>query len=70
MLYTPIFIVQSRNDRVINPKSAEILFEGVESTEKQLKWFKESGHVITHGPKKEQLHEDILMFLNGLEWSN
>jgi len=70
MLYTPIFIVQSRNDRVINPKSAEILFEGVESTEKQLKWFKESGHVITLGPEKEQLHEDILMFLNGLEWSN
>lgn len=70
MLYTPIFIVQSRNDRVINPKSGEILFDGVESTDKQLKWFEESGHVITLGPEKEQLHEDILMFLNELEWSN
>lgn len=70
MLYAPIFIVQSRNDDVINPKSAEILFEGVESTDKQLKWFEKSGHVITLGPEKEQLHEDILMFLNGLDWSN
>lgn len=70
MLYAPIFIVQARNDEVINPKSAEIIFETVESPEKELKWYEHSGHVITLGAEKEQLHEDILMFLNGLDWSN
>lgn len=70
LLYAPILIVQSRHDDVINPKSAEILFERIESTDKQIKWFEKSGHVITLGPEKEQLHEHILMFLNGLDWSN
>ena len=70
MLYTPVFVVQSRNDQVINPDSATIIYETVESSNKRLKWFENSGHVITIGPEKEQLHEDILMFFNDLEWSN
>ena len=70
MLYAPIFVVQSRNDRVINADSATIIFETVESTNKRLQWYENSGHVITLGPEKEQLHEQILMFLNDLEWSN
>ena len=70
MLYTPVFVVQSRNDHVINPDSATIIYETVESPNKRLKWFEKSGHVITIGPEKEQLHEDILMFFNDLEWSN
>ena len=70
MLYAPVFVVQSVHDQVINPKSAEIIYETVESTNKQIKWFEHSGHVITLGPEKQQLHEDILMFLNDLDWSN
>ena len=70
MLYTPIFVVQSRNDRVINPDSATVIFETVESINKRLQWYENSGHVITLGPEKEQLHEEILMFLNDLEWSH
>ena len=70
MLYTPVFVTQSRNDQVINPDSATIIYETVESPNKRLKWFEISGHVITIGPEKEQLHEDILMFLNDLQWSN
>ncbi len=70
MLYAPVFVVQSRNDQVIDPNSAKIIYETVESPNKRLKWFENSGHVITIGPEKEQLHEDILMFFNDLEWSN
>lgn len=70
MLYTPVFVTQSRNDQVINPDSATTIYETVESPNKRLKWFENSGHVITIGPEKEQLHEDILMFLNDLQWSN
>ena len=70
MLYTPVFVTQSRNDQVINPDSAIMIYETIESPNKRLKWFENSGHVITIGPEKEQLHEDILMFLNDLQWSN
>ena len=38
-------------------------------TEKQIKWYEKSGHVITLGPEKEQLHEDIFEFLESLDWN-
>lgn len=69
-LYAPLFIAQARHDEVIDPNSANIIFETVESFEKQLNWYEHSGHVITLGPEKEQLHEHILKFLNSLHWSN
>lgn len=68
-LYTPLFVVQSTHDEVIDSQSATILFERVESTQKQLKWYAESAHVITLGPEKEQLHHDIYEFLQCLDWS-
>ena len=68
MLYAPILVVQSRKDGVIDPQSANTIYETVESTHKQLKWFENSGHVITLGPEKIQLHEDIHAFLESLDW--
>ena len=40
-----------------------------ESDDKQLKWYEKSGHVITLGPEKDQLHEDIFEFLESLDWT-
>ena len=67
-LYTPLFVVQARHDEVIDPSSANIIFDEAESTEKQLKWYEEAGHVITLSNEKTQLHDDIYAFLNGLDW--
>ena len=58
-IYAPIFVTQGTKDKVIDPDSANVIFEQVESIEKQKKWYENSGHVITLGPEKEQLHEDI-----------
>lgn len=69
MVYAPAFVVQARHDEMINPDSANIIYDQVESPDKHIKWYEQSGHVITLGPEKEQLHEDILQFLNGLDWS-
>lgn len=68
LLYAPILVVQARHDEVINPKSAEIIFERVESHEKHLKWYEHSGHIITLDKEKNQLHEDIYAFLESLDW--
>ncbi|KIL43769.1 alpha/beta hydrolase [Jeotgalibacillus campisalis] len=69
LIYTPSFVVQGRHDHMINTDSANIIFEGVETDQKKLKWYEESGHVITLDKEKEQLHEDVLEFLDSLDWS-
>ncbi|GAF65596.1 carboxylesterase [Bacillus sp. TS-2] len=67
-IYAPTFVVQARKDDMIDPQSAETIHKEVESEHKKLKWYENSGHSITIGPEKEQLHEDILEFLNTLDW--
>ncbi|WLD92883.1 carboxylesterase [Alkalihalobacillus sp. AL-G] len=69
MIYTPTFIVQARHDEMINTDSANIIYEAIESDEKDLKWYENSTHVITLDKEKDKLHEDVLQFLNGLDWS-
>lgn len=68
MIYAPIFIVQAKNDQMVNIDSAKIIYNEVESTEKSIKMYEESGHVITLDKEREQLHEDVLQFLNSLDW--
>lgn len=68
LVYAPIFVVQATHDEVIDPQSARIIYEGVSSDEKDLKWYDESKHVITLGKEKEQLHQDIYAFLESLPW--
>lgn len=70
MIYTPTFVIQARLDQMIEPKSAEIIYENVECDEKHLKWYEESGHVITLDKEKDQLHEDVYQFLEGLNWDD
>nr|AGK06470.1 EstOF4 [Cloning vector EstOF4His220LeuHistag] len=68
-IYSPTFVVQARNDEMIDVESANIIHGQIESDEKSLKWYEESGLVITLDKEKEQLHEDILQFLEGLDWT-
>ncbi|WP_079527055.1 alpha/beta hydrolase [Halobacillus hunanensis] len=68
-IYTPAFIVQAEQDEMINTESANYIYEQIESDQKDIKWYKNSGHVITMDKEKEQLYEDILAFLESLDWS-
>lgn len=68
-IYTPTFVVQAENDEMINTESANYIYEEVETNQKDIKWYKNSGHVITMDKEKEQLHEDVLEFLESLDWS-
>lgn len=70
MIYAPAFVVQARHDEMINPESANIIYDEIESTMKEIKWYEESGHVITIDKEKEQLHEDIYDFLEKLNWND
>ena len=68
LLYAPILVIQSRHDNVIDPDSANIIYNSVESIDKTIRWFEESGHVITLDKEKDKLHEEVLTFLNTLDW--
>jgi carboxylesterase len=70
MIYAPTFIVQARHDKMINTESANIIYNEIESVEKELKWYEESGHVITLDKEREQLHEDVYAFLEKLDWND
>ncbi|MFD2045057.1 alpha/beta hydrolase [Ornithinibacillus salinisoli] len=67
-IYTPTMVVQARQDKMINTDSATYIYENVEADEKEMKWYEESGHVITLDKEKEKLHEDIYTFLESLNW--
>ncbi|MGG2025686.1 carboxylesterase [Gottfriedia sp. S16(2024)] len=67
-VYAPTFVVQSTVDEMINTDSAIIIYNEVQSDQKKLKWYENSTHVITLGQEKDMLHEDVLAFLNELEW--
>jgi len=64
----PSFIVQARDDHMINPESATFIYENIGSEEKQIKWYEDAGHAITLGKKRDQLHSDIYEFLESLDW--
>jgi carboxylesterase len=68
-IYAPTFVAQGSKDDVIDKRSAEIIYEAVETDQKHLKWYEESGHVITLDKERDQLHEDIYEFLEELDWS-
>lgn len=68
-IYTPTMVVQARLDKMINTASATYIYENVEAERKEIKWYEESGHVITIDKEKEQLHEDIYQFLESLDWA-
>lgn len=68
-IYTPTFVLQATHDQMINPKSATYIYENVETSQKDIKWYEHSGHVITLDKERNQLHEDILAFLETLNWS-
>ena len=68
-VFDPLFVVQGKLDQMINPDSANIIYNSSSSDDKYIKWYEESGHVITIGQEKEKVFEDVYQFLESLDWS-
>ncbi|EOR22724.1 MULTISPECIES: carboxylesterase [Niallia] len=69
LIYSPVFVIQARHDQMIDTNSANIIYEEVESIQKDIKWYENSGHVITHDKEKEKVFEDFYQFLEKLDWN-
>ncbi|WP_042353957.1 alpha/beta hydrolase [Bacillus rubiinfantis] len=69
-IVAPTFVVQARHDKMINTDSANIIYDNIMAPIKQIKWYEESGHVITLDKEREQLHQDVYDFLETLPWQD
>ena len=59
----PVLVMQSHNDHTVNDKSATYIYNKVGSTEKELFWLNESGHLLSIGSEKEIVFEKVAEFL-------
>lgn len=66
----PLLVIQAEQDQMINTDSANIIYNESESDDKYIKWYANSGHVITIDKEKELVFEDVYNFLESLDWSN
>lgn len=62
-IYVPIFIAQGEKDVVIDQGSAKIIYDTVDSDDKTIIYYKDSGHVLTLDKDKETFFEDYYEFI-------
>lgn len=61
----PILVIQSKLDRTVDPISAQYIYDNVTSSNKELKWLYNSGHVATLDIEREQVFLWIEEFITG-----
>jgi carboxylesterase len=59
----PLLIVHSRNDRSVPPTDAEKLRSLVGSSDKEILWLEDSGHVVTRDAERRRLFESAAAFV-------
>ncbi|MGM0165744.1 carboxylesterase [Enterococcus sp. AZ135] len=64
----PFFMAQAGQDEMIEAEGVFRTAERLKQTTFTLKWYPKSGHVITVGPERRQLEQDVADFLAGLGW--
>lgn len=69
-IYAPLLVVQSTHDEVIDTNSGQIIYDTAESLDKKISHYEKSKHVITLGPEKNELHEELFEFLETLDWED
>lgn len=67
-IQSPTLVLQGSLDDDIYKESASYIHDQVETDEKEIIWYKESGHIITVGKEKDKVCEDVYEFLNQVEW--
>lgn len=61
----PALIMQAEQDLTVRPESAEYLYQRIGSGQKQLKWYPNSGHILTVDHDRDQVFADVEQFAKG-----
>lgn len=64
----PICILYGELDETLYRESANYIYKHVSSHHKNVKGYSNSSHLMTLGKVQEEVHTDILSFLNNLQW--
>ncbi|HIY57415.1 MAG TPA: alpha/beta hydrolase [Candidatus Tetragenococcus pullicola] len=64
----PVFLAQAGKDQMIEAITVYETAKGLKQTKVTLKWYPESGHVVTIGPERKEFERDIADFLRTLPW--
>jgi len=59
----PAFIVHSQKDQTAHPKSAQIIYDRIASTDKRLVWFERTSHEMMLDLERVQVFETVQGFL-------
>lgn len=65
---SPFFMAQAGKDEMIEADGVFRTAERLQQTAFSLNWYPKSGHVITVGPERRQLEQDVADFLAALGW--
>lgn len=68
LIKQPTLLVQAGKDKMINPDDVYDVADELIHSQPEIKWYPESGHVVTVGPEKKEFEEDVLLFINKLRW--
>ncbi len=60
---TPVLLVQSRQDGSVAPESMQRIYDCLGTSDKQMLWVENSGHVITREPDRQQVFEAVEAFI-------
>ncbi|QLL29873.1 alpha/beta fold hydrolase [Thermosynechococcus sichuanensis E542] len=63
MITTPTLILQSRADTTVDPQGAQIIYEQLGSSHKELHWLKDSDHLLPLDVEREQVFAKVVAFL-------
>lgn len=64
----PVFLAQAEKDELIDGKKLLEVKEKMINAHAEINWYPNSGHVVTVGPDRQALQDDVLGFLNNLAW--
>lgn len=65
-IQAPTLIMQGGRDQTVREKSARYIYEHIGSSEKAYKYYPNSSHGILLDQDREQVFEDIVLFVKGL----
>ncbi|OJG25001.1 hypothetical protein RR47_GL002095 [Enterococcus columbae DSM 7374 = ATCC 51263] len=65
----PVFLAQGAKDEMIPAKSVYETAKCITNATLTLRWYEQSGHVITIDKQRKELINDLLYFLDKLSWN-
>lgn len=59
-------MLQGLKDESMYLQSAKEIYDQVQTNHKELKWYEASGHIITVGPEREAVFNDVEQFISSV----